>query len=137
MLKPFSFTEAAKRCNLVFLSLPHTVSHQVAPQFLKAGKRVIDVSADYRLKDTAVVFVNFYKTKRGHYHFTCTLATTEPNGLREGELTEMFVRYVETCVSANPANYLWSHRRWKHAWKEEYARRWVCSQQPVPAPDAA
>ncbi len=87
-----------------------------------------------RLKDTAVVFVNFYKTKRGHYHFTSKLATTEPNALPEGELTQMFVRYVEGCIRKNPSNYLWSHRRWKHAWKEEYTPQWVCSEQPVPSP---
>lgn len=87
-----------------------------------------------RLKDTAVVFVNFYKTKRGHYHFTASLATTTPNNLAEGALTQMFVRYVESCVRQNPSNYLWSHRRWKHTWKDEYAPQWVCSEQPVPAP---
>ncbi len=86
-----------------------------------------------RSKDTAVVFVNFYKTKRGHYHFTCTMATATPNALREGELTEMFVRYVENCIAEHPANYLWSHRRWKHAWKPEYSNRWVCSDQLIPA----
>lgn len=84
-----------------------------------------------RLKDTAVVFVNFYKTKRGHYHFTSRLVTAEPNALPEGELTRLFVRHVEECIRANPSNYLWSHRRWKHAWKEEYAPRWVCN-EPVP-----
>ena len=86
-----------------------------------------------RLKDTAVVFVNFYKTKRGHYHFTCKLATTTPNALPEGQLTQQFVRYVEDCIRENPGNYLWSHRRWKHAWKEEYAHQWVCTQQVRPA----
>ena len=87
-----------------------------------------------RLKDTAVVFVNFYKTRRGHYHFTSKLATTEPNALPEGELTRLFVRYVEECIRSNPANYLWSHKRWKHAWKEEYAPRWVCDETSAPSP---
>lgn len=41
--------EAAKSADLLFLALPHTVSMKVAPEFLKAGKRVIDLSADYRL----------------------------------------------------------------------------------------
>jgi KDO2-lipid IV(A) lauroyltransferase len=86
-----------------------------------------------RLKDTAVIFVNFYKTKRGHYHFTSSLATMEPNSLPEGQLTQMFVRHVEACIRANPSNYLWSHRRWTHAWKEEYTPQWVCNEQPVPA----
>lgn len=38
-----------KSCDLVFLALPHTVSMQFAPIFLKENKRVIDLSADYRL----------------------------------------------------------------------------------------
>lgn len=58
----FSFEEAAARCDFIFLSLPHTVSMSVAPAFLKAGKKVVDVSADYRLKD-AKVYETFYKVK--------------------------------------------------------------------------
>ncbi len=59
--KTFSAEEAISRCDLAFLSLPHTVSMQVATFFLKAGKKVVDMSADYRLKDTAV-YEKFYKT---------------------------------------------------------------------------
>ena len=58
--KAFSFEEAVKKADLVFLSLPHTVSQEYAPMFLKAGKKVIDLSADYRLKDAAV-YEQFYK----------------------------------------------------------------------------
>ncbi len=39
----------ASLTDLVFLALPHRVSMEIAPKFLKAGKRVIDLSADYRL----------------------------------------------------------------------------------------
>jgi N-acetyl-gamma-glutamyl-phosphate reductase len=60
--RAFSFDEAAEKCDLVFLSLPHTVSQDVAPRFLKAKIKVIDVSADYRLKDEAV-YEKFYKVK--------------------------------------------------------------------------
>ncbi len=41
--------EMAKNVDLVFLGLPHKVSMELAPVFLKAGKTVIDLSADYRL----------------------------------------------------------------------------------------
>jgi len=42
-------TEAVcRKAEIVFLSLPHTVSMRFAPAFLKAGKKVIDLSADYR-----------------------------------------------------------------------------------------
>ena len=61
--RAFSFEEAAEKTDLVFLSLPHTVSMEVAPLFLKAKKKVIDVSADYRLKDIKV-YEKYYKV--GH-----------------------------------------------------------------------
>jgi KDO2-lipid IV(A) lauroyltransferase len=83
-----------------------------------------------RLNDTAVIFVNFNKTKRGFYHFNATLVTTQPLTMREGELTLRFARFVESCIRNNPSNYLWSHKRWKHAWKDEYTPRWVGAEQP-------
>jgi len=43
--------EIAKLCDVVFLALPHGVSMDIAPVFIKAGKKVIDLSADYRLRD--------------------------------------------------------------------------------------
>ena len=54
--------EISLKCDLVFLAVPHTVSMQIVPKLLKAGKRVIDLSADYRLKDTKV-YEQFYKTR--------------------------------------------------------------------------
>jgi len=44
----------ASTCDVVFLALPHTVSMEIAPKLLKAGLRVIDLSADYRIKDVKV-----------------------------------------------------------------------------------
>jgi len=41
-------------CDTVFLALPHTVSMDFVPLLLKKNKKVIDLSADYRLKDAAV-----------------------------------------------------------------------------------
>ena len=39
----------AKNVDLVFLGLPHKVSMELVPIFMKAGKIIIDLSADYRL----------------------------------------------------------------------------------------
>lgn len=57
----FSSDEAIEKTDVVFLSLPHTLSMQSAPAFLKAGKKVIDISADYRLQDTKT-YEKYYKT---------------------------------------------------------------------------
>jgi len=51
--------EICKVCDVVFLALPHGVSMKIAPVFIKAGKKVIDLSADYRLKDLKV-YENWY-----------------------------------------------------------------------------
>ena len=45
--------EMAAVADLVFLALPHGVSMEVAPRFLKAGRKVIDLSADFRIRDVA------------------------------------------------------------------------------------
>ena len=45
--------EVARLADVVFLALPHGVSMTVAPAFLAAGKKVIDLSADFRLRDAA------------------------------------------------------------------------------------
>ena len=39
------------KADVVFLATPHGVSIKLAPQFLAAGLKVIDLSGDYRLKD--------------------------------------------------------------------------------------
>ncbi|MEW6075208.1 MAG: N-acetyl-gamma-glutamyl-phosphate reductase [Candidatus Omnitrophota bacterium] len=43
--------EIAAHCDLVFLALPHTASMDFVPKLLGAGKRVIDLSADYRFRN--------------------------------------------------------------------------------------
>lgn len=45
--------EISRICDVVFLALPHGVSMDIAPVFVKSGKKVIDLSADYRLKEVA------------------------------------------------------------------------------------
>jgi N-acetyl-gamma-glutamyl-phosphate reductase len=45
------FSQIVPNCDIAFLALPHRISMTVAPEFLQAGKKVIDLSADYRLKD--------------------------------------------------------------------------------------
>jgi N-acetyl-gamma-glutamyl-phosphate reductase len=51
----------AKKADAVFLALPHTKSLQPVAACMAAGKYVVDLSADYRLKDPAV-YETWYKT---------------------------------------------------------------------------
>ena len=47
-------TAIAQRVDLVFTALPHKSAMEVIPDFLAAGCKVVDLSADYRLKDCSV-----------------------------------------------------------------------------------
>jgi N-acetyl-gamma-glutamyl-phosphate reductase len=46
--------DVAALADVIFLALPHGVSMDIAPIFLRAGKKVVDLSADFRLHDVAV-----------------------------------------------------------------------------------
>ncbi len=55
-------TEAlSEQADAVFLALPHTKSIEPVAACMKAGKLVVDLSADYRLRDAAT-YEHWYKT---------------------------------------------------------------------------
>src|SRR5439155_22992067 len=51
----------AARADTIFLALPHTKSAGPAQRFLKAGRKVIDLSADFRLNH-AQAYETWYET---------------------------------------------------------------------------
>ena len=53
-ITPYSFDEVKKKADVVFLCLPHTEAMTAAEQLLGAGKVVIDLSADFRLRDKKI-----------------------------------------------------------------------------------
>ena len=67
-----------------------------------------------KLNNTAQVFAYFHCTHRGHYHLEYEVMTTSPNYFKDGQLTTLYVRMLEEKIKQNPANYLWSHKRWKY-----------------------
>ena len=52
--------EISQDSDMVFTALPHTVSMDVVPKLLKKGVKVVDLSADYRLKNSTV-YKEWYK----------------------------------------------------------------------------
>ena len=52
-------------CDVAFLALPHGTAMSVAPALLSAGKRVIDLSGDFRLKDPAA-YPRWYQFPHAH-----------------------------------------------------------------------
>lgn len=56
-----------KLADFIFLALPHKVSMKIAPRLLEEGKRVIDLSADYRLQD-GETYRKWYDVKHTSKH---------------------------------------------------------------------
>lgn len=58
--KKFDLSEAIALCDIVFLAQSNGFAMKCAGQLLDTGKKVIDLSADFRLKDKAL-YPQFYK----------------------------------------------------------------------------
>lgn len=73
-----------------------------------------------REKAFPIVFTYSRIVKRGYYILHSELLTNDASLLPEGELTKIYVKRVTEIINEQPHNWLWSHRRWKFDWKEEY-----------------
>lgn len=55
-------SQIAAVSDVIFFGLPHRTSMEIIPEFLKYGKKIIDLSADYRL-DTEKQYIKAYGVK--------------------------------------------------------------------------
>jgi N-acetyl-gamma-glutamyl-phosphate reductase len=86
----------AKQADVVFLALPHGVAAEFAVPLMNAGCRVIDLSADFRLRSPAV-YQEFY----GHEHPAPALLEKAVYGLPEFHADAI----RETLLVASPGCY--------------------------------
>ena len=70
--------------------------------------------------DAIVVMAEMQRLKRGHYHFAMRILTESANSFEPAQLAALYRNELERVIRQDPANYLWSHRRWKYEWKAEY-----------------
>lgn len=70
-----------------------------------------------RRMNLTVLYAEFSKVegRRGYYHVEITPITDCPKELPPNAILEKQVRILEKDIRAQPANWLWSHRRWKHS----------------------
>jgi N-acetyl-gamma-glutamyl-phosphate reductase len=57
--------DLAESCQLVFLAVPHGAAMDTAAELLAAGLRVVDLSADFRLRDPSV-YAQWYALEHRH-----------------------------------------------------------------------
>lgn len=87
--------DAVEDAQVVFLALPHENAMELAPALLSAGKKVIDLSAAFRLRDEAI-FSRFYGEHRAP-----SLLSQSVYGLPELYRNEI----VSAVLVANPGCY--------------------------------
>lgn len=91
-IEPLDIDKMARLADVVLCCLPHKVSMSFVPAILKAGLKVVDLSADYRIKDVAV-YQRYYQPH------------TDPENLARAVygLPELFADQVRTTdLVANP-----------------------------------
>ena len=67
-----------------------------------------------RRYNTAVVYYEVRRVKRGYYEADVTLVAENAAETAEKEITGKHVQLMEQTIRRNPQYWLWSHRRWKH-----------------------
>lgn len=96
MCEKFDVFKAVEACDVVFLALPHTESMHCAGKLLKGGKKVIDLSADFRLSKSSE-----YKKWYAQEHLEPKLLSKAVYGL-----PELFRERIKKAqLIANPGCY--------------------------------
>jgi N-acetyl-gamma-glutamyl-phosphate reductase len=85
----------AGKADFIFTALPHKAAMEVVPTFLKLDRRVVDLSADYRLRD-AGEYAKWYEP-----HLSPGLLAKAVYGIPELKRTKI----AGACLLANPGCY--------------------------------
>ncbi len=73
-----------------------------------------------KIFNLAVVYFDIYRVKRGYYQIECKLISDSPEKTKDFEIIENYIRKIENTIVQHPADWLWSHRRWKHKKEHTY-----------------
>jgi KDO2-lipid IV(A) lauroyltransferase len=76
-----------------------------------------------RKLDLAVLFIKHLKIKRGYYESVFVPLITDPKNTQPHEIIEKYYRQLEIMIRESPAEYLWTHDRWKHTWKKRQYKK--------------
>lgn len=67
-----------------------------------------------RKLDTAVIYWDMRRERRGYYVIDCKLITSSAAGKQPGEVTAEYARLLQQTIERQPAMWLWTHKRWKN-----------------------
>lgn len=102
-LYDLTFTEPDARalaaCDVVFFATPHNVAMNMVPEILATGSRVIDLSADYRIRDA-----DLWSTWYGATHASPELLEAAVYGLPEYNREKMVTAQLVACPGCYPTS---------------------------------
>jgi len=70
--------------------------------------------------DYSVVYLKIEKVKRGFYEAELISIADNPKDFKDFEITSIYIHLLENQIKQKPENYLWTHKRWKHAGTESF-----------------
>jgi Kdo2-lipid IVA lauroyltransferase/acyltransferase len=76
--------------------------------FMTGGERYA------RLHNCVAIYPKIVQTTRGNYSVELLLIEEHPQQAPPNAITEKYVRILEQHIKEHPADWLWSHKRWKH-----------------------
>jgi N-acetyl-gamma-glutamyl-phosphate reductase len=91
--------QALAACDVVFFATPHNVAMQLVPELLAAGARVVDLSADYRIRDAAL-WSKWY----GEPHTSAELLAEAVYGLPEVNRSAIAGARLVACPGCYPTS---------------------------------
>lgn len=103
-IEELNLEKVKKVCDLVFLALPHSVSLEIVAELYNAGKKVIDLSADYRLNNPKV-YEKWYQKKHTHLDLLKKAVYGLPELYRGKIRQAQGTRHEEAFLIANPGCY--------------------------------
>lgn len=62
-----------------------------------------------------VIYLDIQRVERGYYTLTLQELCINPTKTLPGEITENYMKKLETIIIKKPEDWLWSHKRWKKA----------------------
>lgn len=89
--------EALSDCDVVFFATPHAAAMHLVPELLEAGKRVIDLSADFRLRDP-----DLWAAWYGEPHACPELIEEAVYGLPERNRDQLATARLVACPGCYP-----------------------------------
>lgn len=85
--------------------------------------------------DLPVYYVDINPIKQGYYSAEVKLITENPLDCEDGWITEQYMKHLEKKIRKEPANYLWSHKRWKHSIPVDHPEKQTSKNYPPPKED--